>query len=179
LEEVTEMRTEVTIKPKTIVLTMDLFKLAEMMGFGYGKLEQAIFTLPAGTKDLRLSLTVPKDEVYYITFSMFGDIPSSSMNFGFERFTRTLSGKYEYVVIPKINLHEGWIGTPMCPPGWHRCDPNTKIYMIVDNVTGAGLPINDLPSQDIYPHITLFIFTVDKNRVKEFEEWILKMMGVR
>jgi len=122
--------------PGTAQVVSDVFKTAEMMGWGYGTVPQAVFKLPSGAT-VENTIEIPDREVWWITFQVPGGIPSSSLLFGLSREFRS-PGKVEtdISVSPKL-MHEGWIGQPLC---FH---PSTPV------ITSRGVkPVKDVTVGD-------------------------------
>jgi len=106
---------------KSPVMVIDPFKLAEWNGWGYGLFKQAIFRLPAGTT-VTLTLDVPDDEVWWVTYTILGDVDDSSilMSFTLYKEAGEAAGR-TYEEHKNICAHEGWVGEPFC---FH---PNTDV----------------------------------------------------
>jgi len=154
------------------LMTIDPFKLAEWMGWGWGIFKQAIFRLPASAVT-SLTIDVPDDEVWWFTYSIIGDIPSSSIT------TQATISCFEPTpkteVVDVVCAHEGWVGTPFCPPGWHKAEGPGSLRMIITNVTG-DVAYNDLPLQEVFIHYTLLIFKIDKEKEREMSAYISKLV---
>jgi len=147
------------------LLTIDPFRLMELMGWGEGMLRNANFTLPADTT-VSLRIDVPEDQVWWITLGMFGGIPSDSIIYKFET---------EREVHVPLLLHEGWIGMPLCPPGYRRAD--RFVTATLQNVTGNPA-YNDLPAQDLNVRTTVFIFMAWKRYVRRIEDALEQLTGM-
>jgi len=159
----------------TPIITIDPFKLAEWKGWGYGVFKQAIFRLPAGTS-ITLTLDVPETEVWWITYSIVGDTRDNPLdtkiNLEIELFTR-IGTIHEYH--PAVNLHEGWIGEPLCPPGWHKAEGKGSIRMVVTNVTG-NTSYTDVAEEEVFVHTTLLIFRIDRDKAELLDKLIDRML---
>jgi len=146
------------------IVSFEPFKAIELMGWGYGIIKQAVFTLPAGST-VELSLTVPKNEVWWITFGIFDGMPSDTV---FHTF-KTDRESHEPLL-----LTEGFISQPICPAGWHRADE--FVTETLQNVTG-NTDYNTLPSQDLNVRINLFVFKVEKQWVTKLEGLLETLLG--
>jgi hypothetical protein len=157
--------------PITPIITIDPFKLAEWMGWGYGVFKQAVFRLPANTS-VALSLDIPDNEVWWFTYSIIGDVPPSALTLEVSIYSkeRTI---YEHH--PAIVIHEGWVGTPLCPPGWHRAEGKGGLSGKITNVTG-NTSYNDLPAQEVFVHFTLLVFKIRKDKVAIIDKLLEKML---
>ena len=144
---------------KVVTVTLDLFKIMEFMGWGYGINKYCRFTLPAG-ETLSITCMVPADEVWWLTFCMCGGYPSNTVLWSFE------TDRERH---PPILIHEGWIGTPICPPGWHRIDRH--ITHIFQNVTGDPA-YNPYAPQDLNIDLSLFIFMGFRRHVEKIERLV-------
>lgn len=145
-------------------LIMDPFKFAEWLGWGFGRAEQEIFTLAAGGTNT-INLNVPQNEVWWIRDFIVGDIPSSSVTINTEirsQFAPTFEGH------PTICLHEGLVAEPIFFPGWHRMAGDNALHMVFTNVTGDA-NYNALVAQEIFVHITYFVFKLSKDKVSLFD----------
>jgi len=158
--------------PGTAQIISDVFKVAELMGWGYGTYPQVVFKLPPGTT-VESTIEVPDLEVWWVTFCIFGGIPSSSLLFGLSRQTKTAGQVETGVSIPSILIHEGLIGRPLCPPGWHRAD--YSITAKYENVTGNP-KYNDLSEQELHVRHTFFVFKIYEKYVDNVEDMILKAL---
>lgn len=153
--------------PMTVAL--DPFKAAEWMGWGHGDFVQAIFTLPAGVSATAVC-DVPTDEVWWVTYSIIGEIPNSALS-----IKVIVSNEIGDEDLSNTVIHEGWIGTPFCPPGWHRCEGPIGVTATYKNITGDAT-YNDLPAQSVFIHHTFLLFKIKKKFVDQFDEWISALM---
>ena len=152
-------------KIKQTVLAIDPFKLMEMMGWGWGILKQAVFTLPANTT-ISATLEVPSGEVWWITFGMFGGFPSDSIIYTYES---------EKEIQDPTLLHGGWLENTLCPPGYRRVDE--FVTGTFQNVTGNPA-YNTLPAQDLPVRVTLFIFRSWRRYTTKIEEALEQLTGM-
>jgi len=155
-----------------MTISMDPFKVAEWFGWGHGDFSQLVFTLPPGIA-VSAYAGVPEDEVWWITYSIMGDIPSSVLKAHIIT-SNDITGNGEDLFDTLI--HEGWIGTPFCPPGWHRCDGEKGVHCTFTNVSGDPM-YNTLPPQAVFLHMTFLLFKVKKKYVKKMDKWIMDMVG--
>ena len=132
LKEVVSMMKEIQEERMHVVL--DPFKVAEFMGTGHGSFVWARLLLPKTGVPIEATILVPENEVWWLTFAIFGDAPSSSFTVKYRALNTRMVTKYEYAIeIPEILYHEGWIGEPLC------CPPDTLV------MTRRGeVPINKI-----------------------------------
>jgi len=147
------------------LLTIDPFRLMEMMGWGWGILRNANFVLPAGTT-VSLTLKVPEGEVWWITLGMYGGFPSDTVIYTF---------RSEKELQEPLLLHGGWIGQPLCPPGYRRVD--WFVTSTFQNVTGDPA-YNDLPAQDLNVRVTIFIFRSWRRYTTKIEKALERLTGM-
>ena len=147
------------------VLTVDPFRLMEMMGWGGGILKEAVFVLPANTT-VSARLEVPPEEVWWITFGMFGGFPSDAVIYTYESEKETQD---------PLLLHEGWIGQTLCPPGYRRVDE--FVTATFQNVTG-NTRYNTLAAQDLNVRATLFIFRSWRRYTEKIERALEQLTGM-
>jgi hypothetical protein len=157
-------------KGKTIspyVTQIDPFKLLEFMGWAWGLNMWASFTLPAGMT-LVLRSTVPPTEVWWYTFGILAGMPSNTVIVQFDILPREHHDP--------LLLHDGWVGQPLCPPGWHRATGGQPLIMTIQNVTGDPR-YNPFPAQDLHVDMTLFIFRSWQRFVEKIEKFIQALTG--
>jgi len=138
--------------------------------------KQAIFRLPAGTT-VTLTLDVPDDEVWWVTYTILGDVDDSSVLMSFTLYKEPGAGAgLIYEEHKDICAHGGWVGEPFCPPGYHRAQGKGSIVCTVENVTG-DTDYNDLSEKEEFVHLTLLIFMIKKDKVKLIDRLLNKMLS--
>jgi len=165
LKEVVSMMKEIQEERMHVVL--DPFKVAEFMGTGHGSFVWARLLLPKTGDTVEATILVPDNEVWWLTFGIFGDAPSSSFTIKYRALNTRMVTKYEYAIdIPEVLYHEGWIGEPLCAEGWTRFDTSLTVWL--RNVTGNS-NYTDLPNQDIIVKYTAFLYVIEKRFADEME----------
>ena len=136
LKDVVSMIREVQEERMHVVI--DPFKVAEFMGTGHGSFAWARLLIPKTGTPLNATLTVPDNEVWWLTFGIFGDAPSSSFTVKVTALNTRMVTKNEYeIVIPEVLYHEGWIGEPLC------CPPDTTVVVRGGEVSIDRIRVGD------------------------------------